>query len=197
MSTDGQSHSGHDQADHNHAGPSHASSPGLSESLAQWMRPVTAAIATAYLGLFRDGWLGRAGTQGLDELGQALKAFPDSIHADTCPAVPFPNEAKNQDHDTVWGRSAHEDGHGDNMEQNRKGWAERETERRQSNSDSNDQNGRRGGNLEQNRKGWAERETERRQGNNDGTDQNDQARGRVLPDEQRKEREQDDRGRSR
>ena len=43
------------------------------------LKSVGGAIASAFQALTRDGTLAAAWRQGADELGEALKAFPDSI----------------------------------------------------------------------------------------------------------------------
>lgn len=44
--------------------------------------PTPSMLARMWNGLTRDGHLAAAGRQGADEIGQALKAFPDSIGVD-------------------------------------------------------------------------------------------------------------------
>lgn len=46
-------------------------------------------ITSAYRAVMRDGFIAAAGRQGVDELAQALKAFPDSIQAHAEPGGMF------------------------------------------------------------------------------------------------------------
>jgi hypothetical protein len=58
------------------AGKQQNSRPGLFESQVMWAASVFGKVWNA---LTEDGVLAAAGRQGIDELGAALKAFPDAI----------------------------------------------------------------------------------------------------------------------
>lgn len=128
----------------------------------QW---VWNGMKAAYQGLFRDGALSRAGTQGLDELGQALVALPGSIHAGERDSV-LTEATQNG----VWGES-------------------QEAGSRDQSVNGNTRE------LADNTKSWVQREAERENQKSGGSDQNEVAKARILPEEEREQRKENERGR--
>jgi hypothetical protein len=61
------------------AGKPASSNAGLFESTAMWWGSVVSKVWNA---VTADGTLAAAARQGFDELGQALKAFPDAVQVD-------------------------------------------------------------------------------------------------------------------
>jgi hypothetical protein len=51
-------------------------------------------VARIWDAINKDGYLAAAGRQGLDELGAALKAFPESIHVDEPGTIGNPTQGE-------------------------------------------------------------------------------------------------------
>lgn len=167
-----------------------------------------------------------AARQGIDELGQAIKAFPDAIqahaepggmfeplHSDIAasreqyakPDPPSPSQIGKESKATATVHSGHdagkqqspsEIGKGNAAESPMHGRAEDDNARTLTPSEIGKDRGAEGA-----EKGWREREMERRQqGDGNGgnnNDQNERAEGRSLGDEQRQQRKEQEHSRGR
>lgn len=172
-------------------------------------------LSSAWNAIARDGSLAAAGRQGADELGMALKAFPDSIQVDEPgtlwnptqgeiaaarnPELPSPSEIAR-------GKDAHV---GRDQRPGLVLISPTPTPSEVAKGGSTDLYGSeqargrslptpgeiardRGDALAQEQKSWVDRESERQKAKEEGAaenDQNERAKGRSLPEEQ-KEREQ-------
>ena len=143
-------------------------------------RSVLGAVFNAVM---RGGELQAMGRMGVDELSQALKAFPDSIHAHAEPGGMF--EPLHSDIAAARDQYAPRESlpsPGDIAKGQNFTAAERQ---------DGDVHGRGDVQTAQVDKPvlgpWTKMEKDRREGGNGGNDQNDQGRGRSLPDEQREQ----------
>lgn len=180
-----------------------AADDGKEEGVLDAVRGIVAsALGRGYLG----GELQAAFRQGANELGEALKAFPDSIQVDEPGAVfsPLYRDMAGDPHSTAMGTpSMAADCHGglptlpievvlgaaNGLIQKAMGTVHGPAEEAAKDA----------GTVLSQEKSWTdaelEREQKRREGNG-GEDQNERGKGRSLPDEQR-QREQERGGRGR
>lgn len=198
-----------------HCGPSGGSSTtGL---IGAMYSSVKSALTSTWNAMTKDGTLAAAGRQGADELGMALKAFPDSIQADEpgtlwnptqgeiaaarSPDLPSPSEiARN-------GKDGQADGHREaaSMSPSQAAKANAadlygpEQAREQPLPSPGEIARDKGDVLTQDQKTWQEREDDRRQkASQDGNaenDQNERSKGRSLPDEEKQREQERSRGR--
>lgn len=173
-------------------------------------------LSSAWNAITKDGTLAAAGRQGADELGMALKAFPDSIQVEEPGTIWNPTQgeiaaARNPDlpspSEIARGKEAHavqDQKPGlvlvsptPTPSEVAKGNAAEPPGQEQAKGQSLPTPGeiaRDKGNVLTQEKSWQEREQERQKAKQEGNaenDQNERAKGRSLPEEQReKEREQ-------
>lgn len=171
-------------------------------------------LSSAWNAITKDGTLAAAGRQGADELGMALKAFPDSIQVEEPGTIWNPTQgeiaaARNPDlpspSEIARGQEAHAGpDHKPGLvlvaptptpSEVAKGHAAEPAGPEQAKGQSlptPSEIARDQGNVLTQEKSWTQREIERQQGKAEGSsenDQNERAKGRSLPEEQ-KEREQ-------
>lgn len=167
---------------------------------------VVAAVSQAVM---RDGHIAAMGRQGAGELGQALKAFPESVQNDTPGTLFNPTQgeiAKSRDagvHGADDRPSQAKVGPPTPSEIAKEGSMRGSTGNNPAGLPSPSEIARENPQdqvLTQQDKGWADRVKEERKGNQDGNadeDQNQRGRGRSLADEQRDRKRQEDQGRGR
>lgn len=149
--------------------------------------------------LLRDGVLAASFRQGVDEIGMALKAFPDAIQAHEYGTVfdPLPSEvaaARKPDLPSPSEIAAAHGVHGQDRGQDRGGLAAGGDKKPDLPSPSEIANRKQPPGQEEDY--WRKKIDQDRKSGNDGTasnDQNERGQGRSLPDEQRDQ----DRGRGR
>ena len=161
------------------------------------------ALSSTWNAVTKDGTLAAAGRQGADELGMALKAFPDSIQSTVPGTLWNPTQGE-----IAASRSNANAGPSENA-----GLLPSPSEIARGNSSADlygpeqaknqplpspSEIARDNGNVfESEKNGWVDREADRAKAKDGGNSENDQyerARGRVLPDEEKdleKEREKD------
>lgn len=178
---------------------------------------VKSGLSSAWNAVTKDGTIAAAGRQGADELGMALKAFPDSIQAEEPGTIWNPTQgeiASARNHDPappasspsaiardgagagyVEGRGLILDGLAPSPSQIARegpaGGRDTSPARDQVQASPGEIARDRGDVLEQEKMSWVDRENDRRsQAKQDGNeDQSERAKGRSLPEEQR-EKEQ-------
>lgn len=176
---------------------------------------VKSGLSSVYNAVTRDGTLAAAWRQGADEVGMALKAFPDSIQVEEPGTILNPTQgeiASARDHDPspssatsktansgarggyVEGRGLILDSSGPSPSAIAKEGSSNQAESLGQAQPSPSDIARDQGSVLEQEKSWAQRENDRRaqaqQGGNADNDQNERAKGRNLPEEQQeKERE--------
>ncbi|MCZ2109939.1 MAG: hypothetical protein LC118_10305 [Dehalococcoidia bacterium] len=177
---------------------------------------VKSGLSSAWNAVAKDGTIAAAGRQGADELGMALKAFPDSIQAEEPGTIWNPTQgeiASARNHDPTPSSSpsaiakegtvpGYVEGRGlilDSSAPSPSMIAKEDTASGRDMAPARDQAQPspgeiardRGSVLEQEKTSWVDRENDRRaQAKQDGNeDQSERAKGRSLPEEQR-EKEQ-------
>lgn len=195
-----------------HCGPGGGSPTGL---IGAMYATVKSAFTSTWNAMTKDGTLAAAGRQGADELGMALKAFPDSIQADEPGTVWNPTQgeiaaARNPDLPSPSeiaksGKGVHADNFKEeaNMSPSQAAKANAadlygpEQTRDQPLPSPGEIARDKGAVLTQDQKTWKEREDDRRekasQDGNAESDQNERNKGRSLPEEEK----QQERGRGR
>ncbi len=132
------------------------------------------SLAAIYHAVMRGGELQAMGRMGIDELGQALRAFPDAIHAHAEPGGMFEPLHR----DIAAARDQHAPRESLHSAQQEKGGVHGRPHGKEVQ-------------VAEEKKSWVQRILESRL--KPGNDQNEQGRGRSLPDEQRDQ--DNDRGR--
>lgn len=164
------------------------------------------ALSSTFNAVTKDGTLAAAGRQGVDELGMALKAFPDSIQSTVPGTIWNPTQgeiAANRSNQPA-GSNVHasplpspsEIARG-NSSADLYGPEQARPQPLPSPSDIARDNG---NVLESEKKGWVDREADRakaKEGGNAENDQYERARGRVLPDEEKEKAKEQDQSRCR
>ena len=173
---------------------------------------VKSGLSSVVNAVTRDGTLAAAWRQGADEVGMALKAFPESIQVEEPGTILNPTQgeiASARNHDpspssapSTIAKSAAKDGYVEGrgliLDSSspspsaiaKEGSNHQATSVGQAQSSPSEIARNQGAILDQ-EKTWAQREDDRRaQGGNADNDQNERAKGRNLPEEQR-EKERD------
>ncbi|KAJ3064489.1 hypothetical protein HK102_008188, partial [Quaeritorhiza haematococci] len=193
-------------------GPGGSSTTGL---IGAMFSTVKSALTSTWNAMTKDGTLAAAGRQGADELGTALKAFPDSIQADEPGTLWNPTQgeiAASRNPDLPSPSEIAKSGKGGQADHSKEAASMSPSQAAKANTadlygpeQARDQPlpspgeiaRDKGGVLTQEQKTWKEREDDRNQkASQDGNaenDQNERSKGRSLPEEEK----QQERGRGR